>query len=56
VLSGPKRRRRWSTEQKQLNFVEVFAPGAFQVDRDSAELRLMHEAFWCGLSEWPDRT
>jgi len=28
VLSGPKRRRRWSTEQKQSNFVEVVAPGA----------------------------
>ena len=21
----------------------------------SPGLRLMHEAFWCGLSEWPDR-
>jgi hypothetical protein len=28
---------------------------AFQVGRVSPGLRRMHEAFWCGLSEWPDR-
>ena len=28
VLSGPERRRRWSTEQKQSIVAEAFAPGA----------------------------
>src|SRR6516162_4970208 len=32
-----------------------YVTSAFQVGRGSPWLRLMHEAFWCGLSEWPDR-
>ena len=28
VLSGPERRRRWSTEQKRSIVEEAFAPGA----------------------------
>lgn len=28
VLSGPERRRRWSSEQKRLIVAEAFAPGA----------------------------
>jgi len=28
VLSGPERRRRWSTEQKRSIGAEAFAPGA----------------------------
>ena len=28
VLSGPERRRRWSTEQKRSIVAEAFAPGA----------------------------
>jgi transposase len=37
VLSGPERRRRWSTEQKRSIVVEAFAPGASV--REVARLR-----------------
>ena len=37
VLSGPERRRRWSTEQKRSIVAEAFAPGASV--REVARLR-----------------
>ena len=37
VLSGPERRRRWSTEQKRSIVAEAFAPGASA--REVARLR-----------------
>jgi transposase len=37
VLSGPERRRRWSTEQKRSIVAEGFAPGASV--REVARLR-----------------
>jgi transposase len=45
VLSGPERRRRWSTEQKVRIVEESFAPGAIVADvarRHDVHLNLLH--------------
>src|SRR5262249_54497254 len=46
-------RRRYGERDRSLLWTHNTS--AFQVGRVSPGLRLMHEAFWCGLSEWPDR-
>ena len=56
----PRARRRMtsvnaSTRPRSTNSIALRSASAFQVGRVSPGLRLMHEAFWCGLSEWPDR-
>ena len=46
--------RSWERERDRFRLWSHQA-SAFQVGRVSPGLRLMHEAFWCGLFDRPDR-